>query len=140
MTETDTSKDRNVGKHIAVTNEENLQARKINVTRIKRIEVCHLLRIRNRILHKSTQDCEVSGESETAQLETVPLTEELMQTEDLKGARDFGTKDFVVLKDKGLVLATEDEFEELTELSAILEGKLERGTEAVLSLSLCDEI
>ena len=52
------------------------------------------------------QDCEVFVESETAPLETVPLTEELMQTEVLKGARDFGTKDFVVLKDKYLVLAT----------------------------------
>ena len=52
-----------------------------------------------------TQDCEVFAESETAPLETVPLTEELMQTEVLKGARDFTTKDFVVLKDKGLVLA-----------------------------------
>ena len=29
-----------------------------------------------------------------------------MQTEVLKGTRDFGTKDFAVLKDKGLVLAT----------------------------------
>ena len=42
------------------------------------------------------QDCEVFVESKTAPLETVPLTEELMQTEVLKGARDFGTKDFVV--------------------------------------------
>ena len=47
---------------------------------------------------------EVFVESETAPLETVPLTEELMQTKVLKGARDFGTKDFVVLKDNGLVL------------------------------------
>ena len=54
----------------------------------------------------ATQECEVFVESETAPLETVPLTEELMQTEVLKGARDFGTRDFVVLKDKGLVLAT----------------------------------
>ena len=54
----------------------------------------------------ATQDCEVFVESETAPLETVPLTEELMQTGVLKGARDFGTKDFVVLKDKGLVLST----------------------------------
>ena len=54
----------------------------------------------------ATQVCEVFVESETAPLETVPLTEELMQTEVLKGARDFGTKDFVVLKDKGLVVAT----------------------------------
>ena len=54
----------------------------------------------------ATQDCELFVESETAPLENVPLTEELMQNEVLKGARDFGTKNFVVLKDKGLVLAT----------------------------------
>ena len=29
-----------------------------------------------------------------------------MPTEVLEGARDFGTKDFAVLKDKSLVLAT----------------------------------
>ena len=29
-----------------------------------------------------------------------------MQSEVLEGARDFGTKDFVVLKDEGLVLTT----------------------------------
>ena len=44
-------------------------------------------------------------ESESAPSETVALTEELMQTEVLKGARDFGTKYFVVLKGRGLVLA-----------------------------------
>ena len=44
----------------------------------------------------ATQDCEVLVESETSPLETVPLTEELMQTEVLKDARYFGTKDFVV--------------------------------------------
>ena len=54
----------------------------------------------------ATQDCEVFVESESALSETVPLTEELMQTEVLRGDRDFGTKDFVALKDKGLVLAT----------------------------------
>ena len=54
----------------------------------------------------ATQDYEVFVESETAPLENVPLTEELMQTEVLKGPKNFGTKDFVVLKDKGLVLAT----------------------------------
>ena len=54
----------------------------------------------------ATQDCEAFVESETAPLETVPLTEELMQIEVLKGGRDFGTKDFVALKDKGLVLTT----------------------------------
>ena len=54
----------------------------------------------------ATQDCKVFVKSETVSLETVPLTEELMQNEVLKGARDFRTKDFVVLKDKGLVVAT----------------------------------
>ena len=54
----------------------------------------------------ATQDCEVFVKSETAPLETVLLTEELIQTEILKGARDFGTKNFVALKDKGLVLGT----------------------------------
>ena len=49
----------------------------------------------------ATQDCEVFTE-----LETVSLTEDLMQTEVLKGARDFGTKDFAVLKDKDLVFTT----------------------------------
>ena len=53
----------------------------------------------------ATQDCDVFDESLTAPLETVPLTEELMQTEVLKGARDFGTKDFAVLKDEASVLA-----------------------------------
>ena len=54
----------------------------------------------------ATQDCEVFVESGSALSETVPLTEELMQTEVLRGDRDFGTKDFVALKDKGLVLTT----------------------------------
>ena len=53
----------------------------------------------------ATQDCEVFVESETAPLETVPLTEELMQIEVLRGGRDFGTNDSAALKDKGLVLA-----------------------------------
>ena len=52
----------------------------------------------------ATQDCELCFISGTASLETVPLTEGLMQTEDLKRGRDFGTKDFVALKDKGLVV------------------------------------
>ena len=54
----------------------------------------------------ATQDCEVFAESETALSETVPLTEELMQIDVLRGGRDFGTKDLVALKDEGLVLAT----------------------------------
>ena len=57
-----------------------------------------------------------------------------MQTEVLKSARDFGIKDFVVLKDKGLVLAKQDEFKQLTELTTILKGKLERATETVNDL------
>ena len=54
----------------------------------------------------ATQDCEVLAESETAPSETVPLTKELIQIEILRGGRGFGTKDFVALKGKGLVLAT----------------------------------
>ena len=53
----------------------------------------------------ATQDCEIFVESENAPWETVPQSEELMQTEVSKGTRDFRTKDFVVLKDKGLLLA-----------------------------------
>ena len=55
-------------------------------------------------------NCEVFIESETAPLEIVPLAEGLMQTEVLKGTRDFGNKDFVVWKDKGLVFPLSDEF------------------------------
>ena len=62
--------------------------------------------------------------------ETVPLTEELMQTELLKGTGDFESDDFVVLKDKGLVVT----IKELIELSTVLEDKMEQGTEAALSL------
>ena len=47
------------------------------------------------------KNCHVFSESETASLETVPLMEDLMQTKVLKSARDFGIKDFAVLKDKG---------------------------------------
>ena len=54
----------------------------------------------------ATQDCEIFVESESAPSETVPLAEELMQIQVLRGGRDFGAKDFVALKDKGLVLAT----------------------------------
>ena len=54
----------------------------------------------------ATQNCEVFVESETAPLETVSLIEDLMQTKILKSVRDFRTKDVLVLKDKGLVLAT----------------------------------
>ena len=75
----------------------------------------------------ATQDCEVFVKSET-----VPLTEELMQTELLKGTGDFESDDFVVLKDKGLVVT----IKELIELSTVLEDKVEQGTEAALSLWL----
>ena len=46
-----------------------------------------------------------------------------MQTEVLKGSRDFTTKDSVVLKDKGLVLATWDELCDKIE-SAVIGGEL----------------
>ena len=88
----------------------------------------------------ATQDCEVFVEWETSPLETVPLTDELIQTQVLKGGRDFGTKGFVAWKKKGLVLATFKEFKELTELTTTLEGKTEGGTESALSLFVCDEI
>ena len=97
------------------------------------------LELKIRCCTSATQDCEVFNELETAPSETVPLTEELMQIEVLKGGRDFGTKDFVALKDKDLVLATSDEFKELTELTTILEGKMEGGTEVALPLFFCDE-
>ena len=43
-----------------------------------------------------------------------------MQTKVLKkGAKDFGTKDFVVLKGKDLVFATKGKFKEITELSVV---------------------
>ena len=54
----------------------------------------------------ATQDCEVFVESKTAPSETVPPTEDLKQIEVLRGGRDFGSKDFVALRDKGLILAT----------------------------------
>ena len=79
-------------------------AKKINVTRIKNIEVCLELEIES--CTSATQGCEVFIQSETAPLETAPITEDLMRTEISKGARDFGAKDFVDLKEKGLVLAT----------------------------------
>ena len=53
------------------TNEQKFsQTRKANVTEMKRIEVYHLLRIRNRMLYR----CKVFVEPETAPLGTVPLT------------------------------------------------------------------
>ena len=54
---------------------------------------------------RATQGCALPNKLETASLENVPLTEDLMQTEVLKGTRDFGTKDFVALKEKGLVFS-----------------------------------
>ena len=86
--------------------------------RSRKIEVCNLLRIRNSA--SATQDCGIFIELKTVPLKTVPLTDHLMQTEVLKSARDFGTKDFVLLKDKGLALATSDELKKLTELFIII--------------------
>ena len=74
--------------------------------KLKELRSATCLELKIECCTSATQDCEVFVESETAPLETVPLTEELLQTEVLKGARDFGSKDFVVLKNKGLVLAT----------------------------------
>ena len=56
-------------------------------------------------VQSATQDCKVFTKSETAPLETIPLTEDSMQTEVLKDATDFGTKIFCSFKDKGLILA-----------------------------------
>ena len=70
------------------------QARKINVTRIKENSVT-CLELEIACCRRVPQDSKLFAESETAPLETVPLTGELMQAEVLKGARDFGTKDFV---------------------------------------------
>ena len=56
----------------------------------------------------------------TVPSETVSRREELMQIDVVRGSRDFRTKDFVALKNKGLVLATLDEFKELTGLTTIL--------------------
>ena len=44
-----------------------------------------------------------------------------MQTEVLKGSRDFTTKDSVVLKDKGLVLTTWDEI--CDEIESVVTGR-----------------
>ena len=51
-------------------------------------------------LELQTECCMETNTEVFIELETVPLTEDFMQTEVLKGARDFGTKDFVVLKKK----------------------------------------
>ena len=69
---------------------------------LKESRSANCLELEKECCTSATQDCEVFVESESTPLETVPLTEELMQTEFLKGVRDFGTKGFVVLKDKGL--------------------------------------
>ena len=68
---------------------------------LKELRCTTCLKLEIKCWTNATQDCEVFIESETVPLETVSLTEELMQNEVLRGARDFGTKDFVVLKDKG---------------------------------------
>ena len=41
----------------------------------------------------ATQDCEVCIELETASIETVPITEDLMQIQIFKDSKDFETKD-----------------------------------------------
>ena len=68
---------------------------------LKESRSCTYLELEIECYTSAIQDCEVFIESEVAPLEAVPLTEDLMQT----GARHFGTKDLVVLKDKRLVLA-----------------------------------
>ena len=90
-----------------VTNEENLlKPERQMLPELKESKSATCLELEIVYCTSTTQDCEVFVESETAPSETVPLTEELMQIEVLRGGRDFGTKDFVALKDKGLVLAT----------------------------------
>ena len=54
----------------------------------------------------TTKECEVFVKSETVSLETVPITKELMQNEVQGSAGDFGSKCFLVLKDKDLVVTT----------------------------------
>ena len=89
-----------------VTKEENLPKLERQMTpELKETRSATSLELETECCTNATQNCEVLVETETAPLETVPLTEDLMQTEVLKGARDFGTKDFAVLKDNGLVLA-----------------------------------
>ena len=73
---------------------------------LKELKYASCLKLEIECCTSATQNCEVFVESETAPLETVLLTDELIRTEVLKGARDFANKDFVVLKNKGLVLAT----------------------------------
>ena len=73
---------------------------------LKKLRSATCLELEIECCTSATQDCDVSGEPLTAPLETVPLTEKLMQIELLKGPRDFGTKDFAVLKDKASVLVT----------------------------------
>ena len=90
-----------------VTNEENLlKPERQMLPELKESKSTTCLELEIVYCTSATQDCEVFVESETAPSETVPLTEELMQIEVLRGDRDFGTKDFFALKDKGLVLAT----------------------------------
>ena len=90
-----------------VTNEENLlKPERQMLPELKESKSATCLELEIVYCTSTTQDCEVFVESETAPSETVPLKEELRQIEVLRGGRDFGTKDFVALKDKGLVLAT----------------------------------
>ena len=90
-----------------VTNEENLlKPERQMLPELKESKSATCLELEIVYCTSTTQDCEVFVESETAPSETVPLIEELMQIEVLRGGRNFGTKDFFALKDRGLVLAT----------------------------------
>ena len=84
-----------------VTNEEKLPKLELKESRST---TCLELEIK--CCTDATQDCEVFIESKIVPLETDSLTEVLMQNEVRRGASDFGTKDLLVLKDKGLVVAT----------------------------------
>ena len=81
-----------------VTNEENfpkLERYMLPELRESRSATCLELEIE--CCTRVTQDCEIVFESENAPWETVPQSEELMQTEVSKGTRDFRKKYFVVL-------------------------------------------
>ena len=93
-----------------VTNEEKLpklELKESRSTTCLQLEIkCCTNAVEIKCCTNATQDCEVFIESKIVPLETDSLTEELMQNEVQRGASDFGTKDLLVLKDKGLVVAT----------------------------------
>ena len=84
-----------------VTNEEKLPKLELKESRST---TCLELEIK--CCTDATQDCEVFIESKIVPLETDSPTEELMQNEIRRCASDFATKDLLVLKGKGLVVAT----------------------------------